>query len=186
MSAEAAAAAIRSHLRAALALTDLECDVEESGQPPATCGQRYIAIRVTPIFARDQPENAFAELYQCTITVTVRAQDIPADAHGTEVIHSAVNALFKLCRQIAIEIHTNRYAIMALMNELLEEGSQPFIEPLDWVGNNPDPDPVDPGWFGSDTQDPSFTERNPAGYKMDLNFGGLYRIQSTLTGFTAN
>jgi hypothetical protein len=186
MSAEAAASAIRSHLRKALALSEDECDVEESGQPPAMAGSRYVAIQVQPTFPRDQPENAFAELYQCTITVTVRAQDHPADMHGTEVIHVGKPGLVKLGREIAIEMHASRYTIMGLMNTLLDSGSQPFIEPLEWAGNNPDPDPVDPSWFGSDTDDPSFTSRNPAGYKLDLNFSGLYRIQSTLGADVAN
>lgn len=180
MSAEAAASALRTHLRSSLALDASECDIEESGQPPATCGNRYVAIRISPVFPRDQPENAFAEVYLATITVTVRAGAVPADYHGTELLHTGKPALFQLCRQIATEIHNNRYDIMGLMNELLDVNSQPFIEPLDWEGSSQDPEPVGPEWFGSSTEDESFTDRNPAGYKIDLRFGGLYRIQSSL------
>ena len=186
MSAEAAAAALRTHLRTALALDASECDVKESGRPPATCGDRYVAIRISPVFPRDQPEEGFAEVYLATITVTVRAGAIPKDYHGIELTHSGVPALFQLCRQIATEIHNNRYTIMGLMNDLLETNSQPFIEPLDWEGSSQDPEPVGPEWFGSDTLDPSFTEYNSAGYKIDLRFGGLYRIQSSLGVLEAN
>lgn len=185
MSAEAAASALRTHLRKALAFSPEECDVEKSGEPPAISGERYVAIRIAPTFPRDQAENTFAELYECVITVTVRAGYSPPDSHGTEVLHSGKNALFGLCRQIATEIHNNRYDIMQLMNTLLPQGSQPFIEPLDWTGNALDPDPVDPSWFGAEV-DESYNPRHPAGYKVDLNFGGLYRIQSSLGDLEVN
>jgi hypothetical protein len=188
MSANAAAYALRQHLRTKLSLLADECDIEESGEPPASCGQRFVAIRVSPVFPRDQPECGFAEEYTATITVTVRSGYAPPDSHGTEIQHVGKSALFTLCRQIATEIHNYRYEILQLMNTLLvaeNADSQPFIEPLDWKGSPEDPDPVDPSWFGAEV-DEYYNPRHPAGYKIDLRFGGLYRIQSSLGELKAN
>lgn len=176
--------AVRDFLRSELSLSEVECEATPAGKPLPACGQRFVGIYVSNPAPREQIENAFNEDFSVTVVVTVRSGFSPEDRQGTDLLWDA-SGLSAICNTIKTGIHNNRYVLLGQMNDLLAleypgETVHGFIEPLEWVSSSDAPEPVDPDWFSAESADDS-----PAGYRMYVTFGNLYRIQSSLSPLIA-
>ncbi len=157
--------AVRDRVRTVCSLSADECEVMPSGEPPAKCGERFVAIHPGGI-TLDSPEFEFWDAnVSVKASVTARAGRVPADRAGTHLV-SAEDGLTDLAEMVAKSVHGS-YTVLDTANATLGVGTQPFNEPLRCTGGIPEPRKQGPAWFSSDAK-----QVVAAGWSIEVKWSG--------------
>jgi hypothetical protein len=155
---EALKAAVVARIKAKLpAYNANNCGSQPDGQPPASCGEVYVAVHAGPV-TNESPEHELHELsYAVTATLTMRSGRLPADRVGTGLIDLQPDGMEERAKAIALAVAMS-YTVLDTANGLLT-GQQPFTEPLrllnwsqpvkkaaDWFSSKAEPGAATPGW----------------------------------------
>lgn len=112
----------------------------------------------------------FDERADVSVVITRRMSAVPFDTRGQEMyIQSSLDA-DRIANKIKVALHQN-YSVITAANQLLD-GVEPIIEPLRWLGGDPQPQFVNESWFSSNAPDPH------AGLRLSIRFGQARRMQS--------
>jgi len=174
--------AVRTVLRDQLHLPDNQCDIETDGRPPPVWGGAgtYYAIYPTGhIPGPTEPNQGLDEYFSIAITLTRRTGLIPEDYLPEQLITQRASesteheaSLEVKAREVMVVMYTYRNTIMTTANTNMS-GSDGFIEPLRWAGNDPAPQRVGAEWFGASPGDTA-----ALGYTYTLNYHEARRMQA--------
>lgn len=140
----------------------------------------YVAIVPTGNGPGTEFNDGLDETYSVDIVLTLRTGAIPDDRLMGEAFLKATTGLEPRYRSIMTTMLANRYTDGAAGGITKRAGIE-FVEPLRWLGNDAQPQPVGPDWFSAD-----ITSQNAAtffGWRFSLHYGEARRPQA-ISGFT--
>lgn len=183
MSFAALQIAVRDRLRTNFLVLDSDNDVfqtlqidnqvglQKEGMPPPAAGQFYVGIHgATWNPGQTEQDIGIEEVYGVNVTVTARTPFVPKDRQADAVYAGALTGLDRIIRWIMVSIHQD-YTLITDANTNV--GTDKFVEPLRWQGN--DPEPVERGeeWFNA----VDGRGKVPSGWSMTAKFGDARRFQ---------
>lgn len=174
MSMESLLIAVRDRLRDQLDLTPEQCEVQPDGQPMPMSGEEFFAVHPGDWRNEDVNPLSLEEVFDVSVTLTRKAGYLPTDRVGTELVTKFTLGLYARAAAVRRAIHAD-YNLLDAANLQINEDSgateNGFIEPLSFRSGST-PMAKGPDWFWSDDEnDP------PAGYAIELRFGGARRKQ---------
>ena len=172
MSMAALLSATASQLQTVLKLGIEECDVTEGGQPPASAGERFVAVSEGEW--QSNSYESLDEYYGVTVTVSVRTERVPWDRRGQLMTTLDDKAgIMRLGEAVRAAVHSN-YDLMNAANTLLGPDVNGFIEPLR-LGGPGRLRPVQASWFQADA--PTDGGTDACGLVLMIPFRQARRIQ---------
>ena len=168
--------ATRDKLRSELKFADNEVIISsDRGRPPATMGNQHVAVW-SPRWTPDEVDLnlALSELYDVTVTVTMRVNGIPMDSLDTDLFVNQGLTIDKIMRRCILSIH-QAYDILTAANNQIE-GDDKIIEPLRWIGG--DAMPVKRGSEWLNTENPYVEQQAACFLTMQHNFARAKRVQA--------
>lgn len=171
---------VRDKLRTELDLSDGECEVMPSGEPPASCGQKFISVYGANWAA--EGGNTFADLgvvesYGIVCAVTFRSNYVPFDRLGEGLYINRLIGMEDYCRSIMKAVHLST-DILEKTDLLINEdfGSNvpsphKMVEYLRWTYCDANPKSVAGAWFGTE-------ESAASGLVMEVRFTNATRFSS--------
>jgi hypothetical protein len=155
---------------APLSYTSHQCGVQPDGQPPAACGELYLAVHAAGWQLDDNEHELLEGSYSLTVTLSARAGRSPHDRIGTGIVTLADTGLLARARAVAVQIHMS-YDVMDRANESVPAGENGFLEPLRFAGVGPVM-AKPPSWFWSDGK-----QAGPAGVAVEVRFNRARRFE---------
>jgi len=185
MSQAALLQAVQAELHSAVAsLSTKNCEIRgDEGQPPARFGKKsFVAIVPSGWSPGDTGPGGLNlgidEVYSIRLVISYRTGHIPDDILMGKAFIDATNGLEPLIRSIMVVMRKNRYTdgssggILTRANASIS-GTDKFVEPLRWIGNDIQPQPVGPEWFHSEGRNPG-----AYGWMFNMHYGDARRLQT--------
>ena len=180
MSLSALLQAVQNELREEVSSLDSKnCAIRGGdGQPPAKFGGRTFAAVVPTGWSLgtsgvDGFSTGLDEIYNVDIIISYRTGQIPEDLLMGKAFLDASKGLEPLVRSIMVVMRNNRYIGILRRANAITTATNELIEPLRWLGNDPQPQPVGPDWFSGEGQD-----ARAYGWRFGLHYGDARRPQS--------
>lgn len=165
---------VRDAIRTTMKLRNEECRIMPGPKPPPSCGDRFVSIFGLE-WAPGDPDimRGIDEYYGVGVCISMRTAYLQFDDQGEEAYVRVGAGLEALTRRINTIVHQS-IPIMQAANSLLGNPTNGIIEPLKWIGSDPNPTEVDDTWFGG----VKGAEPTIAGLTMQTNFGRAHRPQT--------
>jgi hypothetical protein len=170
MSMESLLVAVAQRVRSALKYATGECDVQPDGHPPASMGQRYLAIHPGPIQQSDDNALRMHEAFEIVATLTMRGSWLPRDRQGRLVRDEG--RLYPEALRVRALLHMD-YTLIDTANDDIGASEDGFIVPLRFRGMGR-PIECGPEWFGSEQK---ARPAAPQGWRIEIAFWGAERVQ---------
>ncbi len=143
------------------------------GEPPPSCGLRYVSVWPGGTKFGTEPGKVthVRETYDLGVTVSWRISHVPKDRVGRKAWFEAVTGLEALVRKVLLAIHGSETLIYAVANGKLGAGVNGFLELLAGPANVSQ-QVVSGAWFGGDQAN------TKAGLIVPMTFSGAKRLQA--------
>lgn len=178
MSQRALLLAVRDVLRQAapsgLALANAECEVMFDGQPPPACGERFVAVH--PGRWSGEDIEGLSEVYDVSLTFTIRAAKVPRDRLGINLLVGPTGkSLDELLEAARALLHLDSWAdqVITKANTTIGVNANGFVEPPRFRDGG-QPEPKGPEWFCAESGHGGDT---PMAIVQTITLGGAKRVQ---------
>ena len=159
--------AVRDRVRSQRSYDYKTCELMFDGKPPPRCGEVFVSV--CQASRSSSSDLALVEDSELLIVLTIRAERVPFDRWGTDLMNKAttgfnprIDALRALCHMDYTAMNTANTALGGLVNG--------WVSPLMYVGEGR-PTVQGPDWFHAEPSAPE------VGVSMELRFGKSERIQ---------
>lgn len=168
MSQAALITATVAFLRERLGLDADTCAESDEGKPLPMSGEVFYGVHDGP-WTADNFE-CLREYFGVSVTVTVRAGQVPFDRTGPELLSKAKAGITDRCLEVRAAMHSNYADVMNKANVALGTLVNGFVEPLRFLDGGRRAR-RGPDWFAA-------TGQKAAGYSQTLTFGKAMRVQT--------
>jgi hypothetical protein len=153
------------------------------GRPPGKYGGTIYTAVVPSLWSTgptgiDGLNSGLDEYYAVDLVLSMRTGIIPDDRLMGSAFLDATKGLEPFIRSIMVVMRDYRYTdgvtggVLTRANGLIA-GANKIMEPLRWAGNDSQPSPVTPDWFGASGEDP-----RAYGWRFGIHYVDARRIQT--------
>ncbi len=161
--------AVAEWLKEDLGLSDGEVGVNSRGRPPASAGMVYVAVHGGD-WSNGMPGSQLDLHVGLSVTVSVKLGHVSMDRWQHVGTVESETGLDMISVRVVKSLH-DKYGVIALANEKLDDGDTPYMEPLRFVRSGEPQDRDANWWSGSVTK-----SQGPLGLSRTMQFTGARNI----------
>lgn len=161
--------AVRDSLKTSLSYTEAQCEVGWDGRPHPKAGQVFVAVH--PGGIREEYVEGRADVYNLTVTLSMRIGQLPVDRVGKSLVVLATTGLYDRAHAIAACLHRNT-TVMSDANTTIGGSANGFCEALRFLSMSIPQQQGPEWWWAEDDANP------PVGLSIAIEFGECRRFQT--------